>query len=163
MLPYRKPHNSSKRILAYKVANPTYTTSRLAKVLNLRYRHVYNTLYTYKALGGEGTLDHINELIKDYVPKPNSRLEFDIEKNKKEESTPTKGQEVLREVIAQSEGLKDAIHRSEKKHLHSKIDELEALVEAMKTQARGLENVIQYLEAKLGIDEIDARLEATRD
>ena len=40
---------------------------------------------------------------------------------------------------------------------------LETVIEAMNTQRRGLENVIQYLEAKLGIDEIDARLEATKD
>jgi hypothetical protein len=158
---YRKPHNSSKRVLAYKMEHPNYTTSRLAKALKLRYHHVYNTLYTYKALGGEGTLGHVKELIEGYVPKPNSRLAFDIEKNKEEASKPTKGQEILRGVIAG--GLSDAVLRSEKASLHSKIDELEALVKAMKIQNRGLENVIQYLEAKLGIDEIDARLEATKD
>jgi hypothetical protein len=162
MIPYKNPHNSSKRILAFKMAHPTYTTSRLAKVLNLRYRLVYNTLYTYKALGGADTLAHVAELIKDYQPKPNSKLAFDLQK-KEETTSPTKGQEILREVIAHSDGLSNAVLRSEKASLHAKIDELEILVKAMKTQMRGLENVIQYLEAKLGIDEIDARLESTKD
>jgi hypothetical protein len=33
----------------------------------------------------------------------------------------------------------------------------------LRHQNRGLSNVITYLESKLGIDEIDARLEATKD
>lgn len=161
MIERTKPHNSSKRILAFKLAHPNISTSKLAKALRLRYGSVYNVLYTYKALGRDGDLDHLPDLIKGYEPKSNSRLAFDIEKNKEEASKPTKGQEVLREVIAG--GLGDAVLRAEKASLHSKIDDLEALVKAMKTQMRGLENVIQYLETKLGIDEIDARLESTKD
>lgn len=54
MLIYNRPHASTKRVLAYKFAHPSYSTSQIAKTLNLRYRLVYNLLYTYKALGGEG-------------------------------------------------------------------------------------------------------------
>jgi hypothetical protein len=82
---------------------------------------------------------------------------------KVKKAKPTKGQKILREVIAHSEGLSAAVLRSEKASLHSKIDELEIVIKAMRTQMLGLENVITYLEAKLGIDEIDARLESTRD
>jgi hypothetical protein len=76
---------------------------------------------------------------------------------------PTKGQKILREVISHSDGLSAAVARAEKACLHAKIDELEIVIKAMRTQTLGLENVITYLEAKLGIDEIDARLESTRD
>jgi hypothetical protein len=48
------------------------------------------------------------------------------------------------------------------KFLRGEIDILKEVVKACDTQRRGLENVITYLETKLGIDEIDARLEATR-
>jgi hypothetical protein len=142
MIPYKKPHNSSKRILAFKMAHPTYTTSRIAKVLNLRYRLVYNTLYTYRALGGPDTLSHINDLIEDY--QPNSKLAFDLQK-KEESSEPTRGQEILREVIA------DGLNNAENIELRHKVEVLEHLVESMKTQMVGLGNVITYLESRLGI------------
>ena len=47
--------------------------------------------------------------------------------------------------------------------LKSNIYELESVAKGLRMQNRGLSNVITYLESKLGIDEIDARLEATRD
>ena len=47
--------------------------------------------------------------------------------------------------------------------LRSDVYEQEAVAKALRLQNRGLSNVITYLECKLGIDEIDARLEATRD
>ena len=47
--------------------------------------------------------------------------------------------------------------------LRSDIYEQEAVAKALRLQNRGLSNVITYLESKLGIDEIDARLEATKD
>ena len=47
--------------------------------------------------------------------------------------------------------------------LRSDVYEQEAVAKALRLQNRGLSNVITYLESKLGIDEIDARLEATRD
>ena len=47
--------------------------------------------------------------------------------------------------------------------LKSNIYELEGVAKGLRQQNRGLSNVITYLESKLGIDEIDARLEATRD
>jgi predicted transcriptional regulator len=47
--------------------------------------------------------------------------------------------------------------------LRSDVYEQEAVAKALRLQNRGLLNVITYLESKLGIDEIDARLEATRD
>ncbi len=47
--------------------------------------------------------------------------------------------------------------------LRSNIHEQEAVAKALRHQNRGLSNVITYLESKLGIDEIDARLEATKD
>jgi hypothetical protein len=82
---------------------------------------------------------------------------------KVKKAKPTKGQKILRKVIAGSDDLSDAVLRSEKASLHSKIDTLEIVIKAMRTQMIGLENVITYLESKLGIDEIDARLESTRD
>jgi hypothetical protein len=82
---------------------------------------------------------------------------------KVKKAKPTKGQKILRKVIAGSDDLSDAVLRSEKANLHSKIDTLEIVIKAMRTQMIGLENVITYLESKLGIDEIDARLESTRD
>jgi len=142
MIPYKKPHNGSKRVLAYKMAHPMCTTSQLAKALGLRYRLVYNILYTYRALGGEGTLDHLNDLIKDYVA--NSQLAFDLQK-KEESSEPTRGQEILREVIA------DGLNNAENIELRHKVEALEHLVESMKTQMVGLGNVITYLESRLGI------------
>jgi hypothetical protein len=82
---------------------------------------------------------------------------------KVKKAKPTKGQKILRKVIAGSDDLSNAVLRSEKASLHSKIDTLEIVIKAMRTQMIGLENVITYLESKLGIDEIDARLESTRD
>ena len=46
--------------------------------------------------------------------------------------------------------------------LRGDVAELEAVAKALRQQNRGLANVITYLESKLGIDEIDARLEATK-
>jgi hypothetical protein len=46
--------------------------------------------------------------------------------------------------------------------LSDEIVVLRGVVDALKRQNRGLDNVITYLESKLGIDEIDARLEATK-
>ena len=40
----------------------------------------------------------------------------------------------------------------------SAVYELEAVAKGLRQQNRGLSNVITYLESKLGIDEIDARL-----
>jgi hypothetical protein len=80
----------------------------------------------------------------------------------KKGTKPTKGQKILRTEIINSD-LHIKIANNEKAHLHSKIDELEIIIKAMNFQMRGLQNVITYLETKLGIDEIDARLEATRD
>ena len=47
--------------------------------------------------------------------------------------------------------------------LRSDVYEQEAVAKALRLQNRGLSNVITYLESKLGIDEIEARLEATKD
>ena len=47
--------------------------------------------------------------------------------------------------------------------LRSDVYEQEAVAKALRVQNRGLSNVITYLESKLGIDEIDARLESTKD
>jgi hypothetical protein len=47
--------------------------------------------------------------------------------------------------------------------LRSNIYEQEVVAKVLRHQNRGLSNVITYLESKLGIDEIDARLEATKD
>ena len=52
---------------------------------------------------------------------------------------------------------------SELEELKSKNFVLEAVVKAHTKQLQKLRGVIEYLEEKLGIDEIDARLEATRD
>jgi len=142
MLIYNKPHASTKRVLAYKLAHPSHSTSQIAKTLNLRYRPVYNILYTYKALGGEDTLGHLNDLVKDYASQ--------------KEEVP-KGQKILRDVI-RAESLKDAIYLSEKNNLHKKIDDLEKMIKFMAVQISGLENVIQYLEAKLGFNKIDPPL-----
>jgi hypothetical protein len=49
------------------------------------------------------------------------------------------------------------------RELRSALYEQEAVAKGLRQQNRGLSNVITYLESKLGIDEIDARLEATRD
>jgi uncharacterized coiled-coil DUF342 family protein len=49
------------------------------------------------------------------------------------------------------------------RELRSTVYELEAVAKGLRHQNRGLSNVITYLESKLGIDEIDARLEATKD
>jgi hypothetical protein len=52
---------------------------------------------------------------------------------------------------------------SQIRDLRSNVYELEAVAKGLRQQNRGLSNVITYLESKLGIDEIDARLEATKD
>jgi hypothetical protein len=76
-----------------------------------------------------------------------------IVKTEKNESAPT---------VAQ---LNNQISFMEKQilTLRSDVYELEAVAKALRLQNRGLSNVITYLESKLGIDEIDARLEATKD
>ena len=52
---------------------------------------------------------------------------------------------------------------SQIRDLRSNVYELEAAAKGLRQQNRGLSNVITYLESKLGIDEIDARLESTKD
>ena len=52
---------------------------------------------------------------------------------------------------------------SQIRDLRSAVYELEAVAKGLRQQNRGLSNVITYLESKLGIDEIDARLESTKD
>lgn len=136
MKTYQKPHAKTKRILAYRLKHPKASVSWMANALNATYPSIYNALSKYDALYTEN-LDHLNALVEGYTEP---------------EEKPSVGQQVLRTVIHKSNEELDDCQR-EKAHLHQKITELEHLVESMKTQLRGLGNVITYLESKLGMGE----------
>jgi hypothetical protein len=144
---YRNPNESTKRILVYKFDHPEQSARQIASALNITYASAYNALYQYDALGGMETLGHVPDIVG---------------KNKPAEEAPTEGQKVLRNVLSRPDPqLKRC--QEENTRLRLKIETLEAVIQATSIQRRGLENVITYLESKLGIDEIDARLESTKD
>jgi hypothetical protein len=130
-------HNSETlkgKIGAYKEANPTASIEEIAKALNTSKPYVHQSLNNYK--------------------KP-KKAKAVVKKvlEKKKQSVPTFVQ--LTNQIGFLEGqIRD---------LKSNIYQQEAVAKGLRLQNRGLSNVITYLESKLGIDEIEARLESTRD
>lgn len=121
------------RVLAFRDANPSATVVEIAKALNTSKPYVYQCFTDYKK-----------------IKKKNSTVKKVAEK-KSSVST-------LVQLTNQISLMESNI-----RHLRSNILELEAVEKALRQQNRGLSNVITYLECKLGIDEIDARLEATKD
>lgn len=156
MKTYSKPHNNTKRILLYKFDHPNHSVRKIATALTITYQSVYNSLYNYDALGSLETLGHLPDLIGDF--KDTGK----IVKAAKKVKALTDGQQVLREVLSKPDP-QVANLQDENEELQMKIEVLEAVIQAAEIQRRGLENVITYLESKLGIDEIDARLEALKD
>jgi hypothetical protein len=160
MKQYPRPHTKTKLILAYKLSHPHYSTRKIATVLQMPYTTVYGCLHTYDALGKLETLSHLPNLIgqmKDLVvPTKEAPPEL---------PTPiepaSRGQEVLREILLEDSDEPD--EESAEDELKMQVLELEIIVDALTERNKRLVGVIEYLEGKLGIDEIDARLEATKD
>ena len=156
MKTYQKPHNKTKRILAYRLKHPKSSIRSIANALKETYSAVYNALFkydAYKPANAEDKFEHLKDILGNYLV-----FEEAVEELVQEVVQPVKpsaGQEVLRKEIARLNAVNE--------ELTDQNEILETVLEAVNLQRRGLENVIQYLEAKLGIDEIDARLEATKD
>ena len=121
------------RIGAYKEANPTASIEQIAKALNT------SKPYVYQSLANNVKPKRIKAAVKKFVEK--------------KEQGPTLAQ------LSNKIDLLENIIRS----LKSNLAEEEQVIKALRMQNRGLDNVITYLESKLGIDEIEARLEATKD
>ena len=114
----------------------------------------------HKKNNPEATVNEIAKILntsKTYVHQTiigyKSPMRAKVVKTVAKESTPT-----LAQLTFQIDFLE-----SQARGLKSNIAEHEAVIKALRLQNRGLSNVITYLESKLGIDEIDARLEATKD
>ena len=154
MKTYKRPHTKTKRILAYRLKHQKSSIRNVANALKETYSAVYNALSTYDAVrhaNAEDKFEHLKDILGDYLEKETKEVVQEVVRPVELSA----GQEVLRKEIMR---LND-----ENEELVDQNEILETVIEAMNTQRRGLENVIQYLEAKLGIDEIDARLEATKD
>ena len=162
MKQYPRPHTKTKLILAYKLSHSHYSTRKIATVLQMPYTTVYGCLHTYDALGKLDTLNHLPDLIgqmKDLViPTKEVQPELPIQPTIEPVS---RGQEVLREILLEDSDEPD--EESAEDELKMQVLELEIIVDALTERNKRLVGVIEYLEGKLGIDEIDARLEATRD
>jgi hypothetical protein len=170
MKTYRVPHVKTRKILAYRYANPNDSIWDVAHNCNATYKSAYNALYQYDAFSGDFT--HLKPLIAGYewkppiIPQLSKQISIDLPKPEEPKEPPMAQEpEFKQEVEDLLDGieLEDTEKESEIYVLkHDKII-LEAVVKAHTQQLQKLRGVIEYLEEKLGIDEIDARLEATRD
>jgi hypothetical protein len=127
------PNTLKGKICAYKEANPTASIEEIAEALNTSKPYVYQSLMNYKKP------KKVKAVVKKVVEK--------------KEQGPT-----LAQLTSKIDLLEGVI-----RHLKGNLAEEEQVIKALRIQNRGLDNVITYLESKLGIDEIEARLESTRD
>jgi hypothetical protein len=123
----------TKKVKEYKAANPDATNFDVAKACNTSPAYVSQILN----------------------PKPKAEKVETVE-------DPSQGQKILRKEINR---LNDSLQRQLdiNKDLTRRVGYWQDLSNNLNKQCRGLENVVLYLETKLGIDEIENRLEATKD
>lgn len=170
---YRAPHVKTRKILAYRYANPNDSIWDVAHNCNVTYKSAYNALYQYDAFSGDFT--HLKPLIAGYewkppiIPQLSKQVSIDLPKPEEPKEPPmpiAQEPEFKQEVDNLLDGIEIEDDDEEVSELDSlKQDKivLEAVVQAYGKQLAKLRGVIEYLEEKLGIDEIDARLESTRD
>ena len=132
-----KPENTTMtlkaQIIAFRNANPSLSVAEIAKHFKTSKPYVYQSINKYKK------------------PKKVKSLAGKVEEKKV--AAPT-----VNQLNNQIDFLNIRIQ-----NLTSDVAELEAVVKALRLQNRGLSNVITYLESKLGLDEIEARLESKKD
>jgi hypothetical protein len=123
----------TKKVKEYKAANPKATNLEVAKAC-------------------ETSPAYVSQILN---PKPKAKK---VEKTEDANS----GQKILRKEINR---LNDSLQRQMEmnKDLTRRVGHWQELSNNLTKQCRGLENVVLYLETKLGIDEIESRLESTRD
>ena len=118
----------SRKIRAYKLANPTAKAKEIAEVLGIRVNYVYQALK--------------------FKPKRVKKV------NPVVEEKLTNGQNVLRKEIVSLNNELDK-YKNLTKYQEDRINLLTSKVRDLKLHHSGLEYVISYLESRLGIENKD--------
>ena len=79
MKTYQKPHNKTKRILAYRLKHPKSSIRSIANALKETYSAVYNALFTYdayKPANAEDKFEHLKHILGNYLVEEPKEVEI---------------------------------------------------------------------------------------